>query len=146
MDTLDLNRCLEGHPDTAPYFEGTFPCDQLPHPKAFPSAMIANLDDSSQPGSHWVALFFQNANKVYYFDPFGEPPPPGPLSAYLSQFGKVIRNRCIFQPNDSIACGAFTVFLIYHLCIGKRFDEVLSILCKSHDPDRLVRAFVHSCF
>ena len=145
MDTRDLNRLLEGHPVTARFYDGTYPCDQLPCPKTFLSAMVSNLDDSSLPGSHWVALFVQNANKVYYFDPFGEAPPPGPMSDYLRGFGNVTRNRCVFQPFDSTVCGAFAVYTLFHLCLGKSFEQVMSQLYRSSDPDGLVRSFVNSC-
>lgn len=108
--------------------------------------MVANLDQASMPGSHWVALFVQNPQTIYYFDPFGEAPPPGPMSDYLQRFAKVIRNRCVFQPSDSTACGAFAVYALFFLIKGESFDKVLSRLCKSFDPDSLVQSFVDSCF
>lgn len=104
--------------------------------------MIVNHDDSTAPGSHWVALYVRNATTVYYFDPFGDGPPAGPISNYLERFPKVVRNRCQFQPVNSIACGAYAIFVVYHLCFGVSFDRVLSMMCRAPNPDLLVRSFV----
>lgn len=38
-------------------------------------AMVINLDEHNQPGSHWVALYINLANnRIYYFDSFGKKP------------------------------------------------------------------------
>ena len=143
--TLSINDCLlRQNPDTRRCFVGTFPCDAIPQLKRLPAALILNHDPSAQPGSHWVALYVSATRTAYYFDPFGEEPPNGPIVDYLHQFRSVERNRCRFQPLDSIACGAFAIYMVFHLCRGESFDRVLSRLCTSPDPNALVQRFVES--
>lgn len=66
-----------------PHFRGIYMRDSLPArgPSNYESAII-NLDDSSGPGTHWVA-YMKNKLKVIYYDSFGNLPPPIELVRYL---------------------------------------------------------------
>ena len=50
-------------------FKGVFTADTIPNLKNGQS-IIANLDNSSMPGSHWVSMIRLN-NKNYFYDSFG---------------------------------------------------------------------------
>ena len=52
-----------------PRFNGVYSRDNLP--KIKDGAYIINLDEYSDIGTHWVALYVQNNNSVTYFDSFG---------------------------------------------------------------------------
>ena len=51
-----------------PRFNGVYSRDNLP--KIKDGAYVINLDEYSDIGTHWVALYVQN-NNVTYFDSFG---------------------------------------------------------------------------
>ena len=68
---------------------------------------IVNLDNSSGPGTHWVA-YRKTKNKVIYFDSFGDLPPPVELMYYWNAC-EVKYNYHRFQEYDSFNCG--------HLCL-----------------------------
>ena len=51
-----------------PRFNGVYSRDNLP--KIKDGAYVINLDEYSDIGTHWVALYVQN-NDVTYFDSFG---------------------------------------------------------------------------
>lgn len=51
-------------------YVGTFSSDRIPKLKKN-QMCIANLDDSTQPGSHWVALYCNDMNRTYFYDSFG---------------------------------------------------------------------------
>ena len=51
-----------------PRFNGVYSRDNLP--KIKDGAYVINLDEYSDIGTHWVALYVQN-NNVTYFDYFG---------------------------------------------------------------------------
>lgn len=53
-----------------PNFRGTFPSDKIPLLNGVKKYCILNLDNSSQPGSHWIALA-KEGNKTYVYDSFG---------------------------------------------------------------------------
>jgi len=50
-------------------FAGVFASDQIPQMRGGQYAIV-NLDDSSQPGSHWVSLV-KESDKMYVYDSFG---------------------------------------------------------------------------
>ena len=103
LNTYDLRAMMEGDPE----FVGVFASDRLPTlaNRHGTVKLIVNLDDSSLPGSHWVAIY-RRGGKAYYFDTFGHEPP------------KIIRNwiannstswtsfaRAIQSPQDKESCG-----------------------------------------
>ena len=49
---------------------GTFSSDKIPKLKKN-QMCIANLDTSTQPGSHWVSLFCNEYGRCYFYDSFG---------------------------------------------------------------------------
>jgi hypothetical protein len=51
-------------------YHGTYPSDQIPSLKPR-QCCILNLDKSSEPGSHWVALARGNSTECYVYDSFG---------------------------------------------------------------------------
>lgn len=141
--TTTLNECLLArNPVTRRCYVGTFPSDEIPPLGRLPAALVLNHDPAAQAGSHWVALYVSATRTAYYFDPLGDAPPDGPISDYLRQYSRVVRNRCRFQPTESMACGAFAIYMLFHLCKGEPFDRVLSRLCAAPDPNALVLRFV----
>jgi len=57
-----------------PNYGGTISADQIQDlPKKLPIGFIMNLDNSNEPGSHWVAVYIDQ-NSVEYFDPLADPP------------------------------------------------------------------------
>ena len=52
-----------------PRFNGVYSRDNLP--KIKDGAYVINLDEFSDVGTHWVALWVDNSNIVIYFDSFG---------------------------------------------------------------------------
>ena len=63
----------KNHCENEPRFNGVFSRDNLPE-RSFTEikneAYIINLNEYSDIGTHWVALYVQN-NDVTYFDSFG---------------------------------------------------------------------------
>ena len=58
------------------YFVGVFSSDDLPSDSLeLPCCLIANLSKRNQKGSHFVAMYIDEKNQLYYFDSFGFLPP-----------------------------------------------------------------------
>ena len=56
-------------------FIGCFPTDLQPITKKQQFSLIFNLSKHNEEGSHFVAVF-ENKHQLLYFDSFGKPPPP----------------------------------------------------------------------
>ena len=63
-----------------PRFNGVYSIDNLP--KIKDEAYVINLDEYSDIGTHWVALYVQN-NGVTYFDSFGVEHIPKEIKAFI---------------------------------------------------------------
>lgn len=95
-----------------PHFRGVFMQDTLPkRAKKFETAIV-NLNSSNERGSHWVA-YKKDDDTVYYFDSFGNLPPPSEILKYMKNCNFKY-NYDNFQSINSYNCG--------HLC--------LKFLCK----------------
>ena len=85
MNSNQIRRFLKG----CKCFIGVYPRDQLPVIKTLPCALVANTDDSKNPGEHWVAMYFSRT-KTEYFDSFGLPPYHEDLINYVYVMSLVI--------------------------------------------------------
>ena len=82
---------------------------------------IINLDEYSDVGTHWIALFCKK-NEFVYFDSFGVED----ISEEIKEF---IRNKNIkanifrIQEDNSIMCGYFSIGFIDFMLAGKRLTD-----------------------
>ena len=92
-------------------FNGVYSRDNLPN-KIRNGAYVINLDEYSDIGIHWVALYVKN-NDVTYFDSFGVEHIPKEIMKFInspSQNKNIMTNIFRIQTYDSIMCR--------HFCIG----------------------------
>ena len=90
MNTLALDKILSSDTFVRDVFGGVFPSDKLPHEvKNYPKAYVANVDKASSPGSHWVAIYFENHKNGEFFDSLGEKP-----GTYSSSFTSFLDRNC----------------------------------------------------
>jgi len=82
--------------------------DGLPKRIRQNEAAVVNLDNSYGPGTHWVC-YKKIQNAIYYFDSFGNMPPPKELLNYFKPTSKVFYNHTREQPANTSICG--------HLCL-----------------------------
>ncbi len=91
-----------------PFFRGVFMKDALPKRIMENESAIVNLDNSDGPGTHWVC-YKKLGDTVYYFDSFGNLPPPKELNEYFKNVGQILYNYERFQKKNTVICG--------HLCL-----------------------------
>lgn len=102
-DLLHYATCLR-----IPFFRGVFMIDSLPVKPWKNETGIVNLDKSSGPGTHWVC-YKKLGDTVYYFDSFGNLPPPLELLFYFRKFNKIYYNIVRKQEWNTEVCG--------HICL-----------------------------
>ena len=122
-------------------FHGVYALDCLPKSRKN-GGYIINFDISSDPGSHWVAVFVDNKN-VEYFDSFGFAPKHKPILSFL---GPVYAyNSITLQPLFSKACGHFCLYFLIHRFFNQSSNEIIYVLSKS-DSVFIVKNFVYRNF
>ena len=104
-------------------FNGVFSIDNLP--KIKDGAYVKNLDEYSDIGTHWVALYVQN-NNVTYFDSFGVEHMPKEIRTFISN-KNITTNVFRLQTYDSIMCGYFCSGFIDFMLAGKTFTEFTNL-------------------
>ena len=101
-----------------PRFNGVYSRDNLP--KIKDGAYVINLDDSSDIGTHWVALYA--INNVTYFDSFGVEHIPKEIKTFINN-KNIKTNIFRIQAYDSIMCGYFSIGFIDFMLPGKTLTE-----------------------
>lgn len=94
-----------------PHFRGVFMRNNLPRKPHTYECGIVNLDESSGPGTHWVAYYKMNKN-IEYFDSFGNLRPPKEIEKYLGK--NILFNHRVYQIYNSVNCGHLCLKFLFH--------------------------------
>ena len=96
-------------------FNGVYSRDNLP--KIEDGAFVTNLDDCSDIGTHWVTLFINN-DDVIYFDSFGVEHVPEEIKAFINN-KNIKTNIFRIQAYVSVMRGYFCIGFIDFMLAGK---------------------------
>ena len=112
-----------------PRFNGVFSRNNLPKSnfieKIKDRAYIINLDEYADAGTHWIALFC-NRNEIVYFDSFGVEYIPEKIKEFIKKFlgNKNIKTNIFrVQEYNSIMCGYFCLGFIDFMLAGKKVTD-----------------------
>ena len=86
---------------------------------------IINLDEDSDTGSYWVALYVSN-NNVTYFDSFGIERIPKEIKKFICN-KNIKQNTFRIQAYDSILCGYFCIGFINFMLTGKTLTDFTNL-------------------
>ena len=106
-----------------PRFNGVYSRDNLP--KIKDGAYVINLDEYSDIGTHWVALYVQN-NNVTYFDSFGVEHIPKEIKTFINN-KNIKTNIFRIQAYDSIMCRYFCIRFIDFMLAEKTLTEFANL-------------------
>ena len=106
-----------------PRFNGVCFRDNLP--KIKDGAYVINLDEYSDIGTHWVALYVLN-NDVTYFDSFGVEHIPKEIRKFISN-KNMKTNIFRIQVYDSIMCGYYCIRFIDFMLAGKTLTNFTNL-------------------
>ena len=107
-----------------PKFNGVYSGDNLPN-KIKDGAYVINLDENSDIGTHWVALYAKN-NDIAYFDSFGVEHIPKEIKVFIKN-KNVKTNILRIQAYDSILCGYFCIGFINFMFKGKSLTKYTNL-------------------
>ena len=106
-----------------PRFNGVYSRDNLS--KIKDGAYVINLDEYSDIGTHWVALWVNN-NNVTYFDSFGVEHIPKEIIKFMEN-RNIKTNIFRLQAYDSIMCGYVCIGFIDFMHAGKTLTEFTNL-------------------
>ena len=99
-------------------------------------AYVINLDEYSDIGTHWIALYV-NKKTVTYFDSFGVEHIPKEIKGFVDN-KNIIANIFRIQAYDSVMCGYFCIGFIDYMFMGKSLTDYTNLFSpnnfkKNHD-------------
>lgn len=123
--------------------KGVFPADQIPLVWTHPTAIVANTDDHTKSGSHWVAFYVNDAGHGVYFDSFGQPVMiPHHLRTLRRNTISYGRNHTQLQDTGSSVCGQYCIMFLYYMSRGFSLSKFTGMFTKNLvKNDRIVTSF-----
>ena len=117
---------IQKYNQNEPRFNGVYSRDNLP--KIKDGAYIINLDEYSDIGTHWVALYVQN-NNVTYFDSFGVEHIPKETKIFINHPSSYASHNKNIKTNifRIQACGYFCIGFIDFMLAGKTLTEYTNL-------------------
>ena len=107
-----------------PRFNGVFSRNNLPL-KIEDGAYIINLHEYTDVGTHWIALFC-NKNEVVYFGSFGVEHVPKEIKKFINN-KNIIAKIFRIQANDSVMCGYFCIGFIDFMLADKKLTDYTNL-------------------
>ena len=105
-------------------FNGVFSRNNLSK-KVKDGAYVTNIGEYADVGTHWIALFW-NRNEIVYFDSFGVEHIPEEIKEFIRN--KNIKASILrVQENDSIMCGYFYIGFIDFVLAGKKLNDYTNL-------------------
>ena len=96
---------------------------------------VINLDGYADVAKHWIALFY-NRNEIVYFDSFGLEHIPGDIKEFIGN-KNIKANICRVQASNSVMCGYVCIGFIDFMLVGKKLTDYTNLLSphdfKKHD-------------
>ena len=106
-----------------PRFNGVFSRNNLPK-KIKDGAYVINLHEYADVGTHWIALFC-NRNEIVYFDSFGVEHVPEEIKKFVGN-KNIIPNIFRVQANNSVMCGYLCIGFLNFMLAGKKLSGFTS--------------------
>ena len=108
-----------------PRFNGVYSRDNFPD-KIKDGAYVINLDEYSDIGTHWIALYV-NKKTVTYFDSFGVERIPKEIKKFINNNKSIIANIFRTQAYDSVMCGYFCIGFIDFMLKGNNLTDFTNL-------------------
>ena len=120
LTNFEIQRCYENEPR----FNGVYSRNNLPK-KIKDEAYVINLDEYEDVGTHWIALFC-NKSEIVYFDSFGVEHVPKEIKEFIGN-KNIKANIFRVQANNSVMCGYFCIGFIDFMIAGKKLTDFMSM-------------------
>ena len=121
LTNFEIKKCYQNESR----FNGVFSRNNLPK-KIKDGADVINLDEYADVRTHWIALFC-NRSEIVYFNSFGVERVPEEIKEFVRN-KNIIANIFRVQVNNSVMCGYFYIGFIDFMLAGKKLTDFTSML------------------
>ena len=123
---------LEMYYENERRFNGVFLRNNLPL-KIKDGAYVTYFDEYADVGTHWIALFC-NRNEIVYFDSFGVKHVPEEIKEFVGN-ENIIANIFRVEANNSVMWNYFCIGFIDFMLAGKKLTDFMNIF-SPHDFEK----------
>ena len=115
---------MQKYYENEPRCNGVSSIDNMPK-KIKDEAYVINLDEYADVGTHWIGLFF-NRSEIVYFDSFGVEHVPEEIKEFVGS--KNIKAKIFrVQANNSVMHGYFCIEFVDFMLAGKKLTDFTSL-------------------
>lgn len=145
MNSLQISKVLS---KISNHTLGVFPADKIIEHWQKPCCFVFNTDDSTKPGSHWVAMYVSRGGLGTYFDSYGlEPCIPNHIRLLRKNCRRFSWNTIQLQSNTSKVCGQYCLMFLSFMSKGKTLKQFLNKFSKNLEKnDKIVKKFVEKFY
>lgn len=149
MNNQEIENIMFGTFSTRNVFSKVLPIDLLPksapQKSLRPYALVINLSNSNEKGSHWVGVYFDKKPKYdEYFDSYGLGPPKQ-IERLLGKY--YLYNNKQIQNYFSSTCGQHTVYYIFRKSLGDTMQNILDRFSRNlKENDRMIASWTNKNF
>ena len=124
MNTFQLAQALMKDPFTKGSFAGVYACDQLTSIEIskYPKSFVVNTDPMKLPGTHWIAIYFNEKMKGESFDSYRK--------HFLDFMNRNAveweHNKIPLQSAFSTVCGQYCIYFLYHHCRKRSMSSIVN--------------------
>ena len=115
---------IQAYYQNEPRFIGVYSRDNLPD-KIKNGAYVVNIDEYSDIGTHWIALYVNNKT-VTYFGSFGAEHIPKEIKRFINN-KNIIAYILRIQAYDSVMGGYFCIGFINYMFLGKSLTDYTNL-------------------
>jgi len=126
-------------------FIGVFSRDELHFKYPYPLSIVVNTEDSSHPGSHWVAIYIDENGYGEYFDSYGFPPMHQEFIWFLENNSTKSHfyNKKFLQCLTCITCGHYCIAYIKMRSNGNTYFDFIKLFTNNQlINDKIIKKFV----
>ena len=107
-----------------PRFNGVYSRNNLPK-RIKDGAYVINLDEYVDVGTHWIALF-RNRSEIVYFNSFGVEHVSEEIKEFVGN-KNTIANIFRVKANNSVMCGYICIGFIDFMLVGNKLSDFTSL-------------------
>lgn len=131
MNKAQLQSIIDSDLQLKTHILGVFAEDTIPlHIPVGPVGFIANIEQESKPGSHWVSFYVDSKRRGFFFDSFGRPPHHFSSRFYnffVANEIPFIWNSVNLQDSRTNVCGQYCIFCLSLLCRDWDLYSIINI-------------------
>jgi len=125
LDSQQLHWLVRTDRRLRPSFLGVFPADRLPPTHSPGAGLIVNTDLADQPGTHWVAMYWDGDGRAEFFDSYGQTP-----QSYHPSWRNYLGRECRYttrslQSPQTTVCGHYCLYYLSQRVRGRSLKDIV---------------------